>query len=874
MSDDLTQLPVLTHSTITEHLEQRYKNDKIYTGLSNIIVSVNPHKPVLDDAAIQKLTHRICRSNTPQSVVCSGESGAGKTESAKRIIKGINAGSLSELLDATNPILEAFGNAQTTRNHNSSRFAKFIKIYKPNAVGAGGSASIQTYLLETSRVSHTPGNECNYHVFYALSPAASRLAPNTPHKVPSKTVISSCFTKLGLTPEQVHDVFAVVEGILYLGGLCPDDLTTNNVNPYIQSASVSWGIPPVDLIDSITNRKIKIGNETIIKRVTHKESESTRDSIVRIVYSSLFNWIVSRINQAMGPHGEIQSSHSNPSNWIGILDIFGFESFQHNSFEQFCINYANEKLQDLFNRIILVSEQEVYAREGIRWTPVEIHSNREVVDTFDGRTSGIFSLLDSACLLKHDNQEKSSEAFVDTIIAQHVSGVKQPQVIVARHPKGTFTIKHYAGDIRYTATEFIRKNDDSLPHYVADMLKVCSNSVLREACLPIETNTNRRFKSIGRSFCNQLQTLVHDIEQSTVHFIKCINPNTQQKPGLFDTEYVQHQILCGGLLEAVKVLKLGYPYRTSCELIVNKFIHQGFTLSPRRIRHLCEAVVECVVGSVPGANVVVGVTKVFFKENGYEIVQQIEKASENVTADMRARIKASLVARNMRTLRGVAKTSARLQIRLRRLRAIEVFARTVRVVAYIAKWIKRAKPKAIKPEAIKPEAIKPEAIKPDAEAATQPLFIHEMTMRLDTLTEQLDTVRRCAANASAIRVDMTESPDWNPDLARAAAERERELLMWQQQATVTLGIYERTIQEYKMDRMATEQTVAQTTHEYRRIFESMRLECAKHREDDKKENDSLKMTILALRRQVSQYEAMVKNTRSHGRTSRSIVDNV
>lgn len=792
-AEDMTSLGYLEEPNLLHCLDQRYTKDKVYSSIAGVLVAVNPYKK-LDIYGSEDLTRyrdidflpgakphvfwiaenayrHIIKTVKNQSVICCGESGSGKTESTKMLMRYLTTrtGHSTDIIEQqvlqTNPITEAFGNARTQRNNNSSRFAKFIKLFVspkyskdpkdpkyPTGSKVVKSADrrivgshTETYLLERSRITGPPKGERNFHVFYQLCAAAKNNSDlrkkfslesaeqfqylNAGGQVTVKGMDDQALFKelcesletLQFDVKTREYMFAIVSAILHLGEFDCKDPGSEASRSAGKISAALLGLESKNLVESILTRNIHVSSEEIYnKTLDHLEATANRDAIAKVLYNSLFNWIISRINKTLfdtpeesstspkspispiDPNGPTSpKSPTNALQWIGILDVFGFESFDHNSYEQFCINFANERLQNFFNDHILKSEQEEYRREAIYWQDVPIQDNDHTIALIDGKPSGIFSLLDSACIMPNGTATVFQE-HIFTLNKGHLSlcHLDIPRT-VKKYPG--FAIRHYAGKVQYNCEQFLAKNDDSLH---PDVLGVFahSNSPLVAELFQQSTGPGskvHRFKSIGRTFTAQLDRLVKNLKATTPYFVRCLNPNSIMVPNDFRWGYVQPQVRCGGLIETLRVLKYGYPFRVPYTLITEQYINQlGF--SQKRIdctcnRNLCEAILRYFGQNGKGLQQYqLGLTKVFFKSGKQDLLEKIEEhAKKPLTVEFKRSVVKWLIKRRWDRLRGIVKFRIRTERLLKILRTLYALRKFIRSIIRIQQFLRNARKKAL-----------------------------------------------------------------------------------------------------------------------------------------------------------------------------------
>ncbi|XP_071907469.1 myosin-2-like isoform X3 [Coffea arabica] len=546
----------------------------------------SPHVYTIADTAYNEMM----RDEVNQSIIISGESGAGKTETAKIAMQylaalgGGSSGIECEVLQ-TSCILEAFGNAKTSRNDNSSRFGKLIEIHF-SAVGKICGAEIQTYLLEKSRVVQLARGERSYHIFYQLCAGAP---PSLRERLKLKEAkeynylnqsgclaihdvvdahkfesLKEAFNTLRIHKESQEQIFAMLAAVLWLGNISFQVIDNENHievvdNEAVTNAASLIGCNAQDLMVTLSTRKIQAGKDSVAKRLALQQAIDTRDALAKFIYSSLFDWLVDEINHslAMGKHRTGRS--------ISILDIYGFESFKKNSFEQLCINYANERLQQHFNRHLFKLEQEEYELDGIDWTKVEFEDNHECLNLFEKKPIGLISLLD-----EESNFPKATDLTLADKLKQHLD----TNPCFKGERGGAFIIHHYAGEVLYDTNGFLEKNRDPIHSDTIQLLASCSGhlsklfassvlNVLPKTASPLEQSgaLGSQKQSVGTKFKGQLFKLMQQLENTTPHFIRCIKPNNKQLPGIYDKDLVLDQLRCCGVLEVVRISRSGYPTR-------------------------------------------------------------------------------------------------------------------------------------------------------------------------------------------------------------------------------------------------------------------------------------------------------------------------
>ncbi|KAJ4784283.1 Myosin-related family protein [Rhynchospora pubera] len=532
-----------------------------------------------------------------------GESGAGKTETAKIAMQylaslGGGSGIEYEILQ-TNPILEAFGNAKTARNNNSSRFGKLIEIHF-GATGRISGAAIQTFLLEKSRVVQCADGERSYHIFYQLCAGAPRslreklnLRKAEFYKYLNQ---SSCRSIAGvddsemflavmeamnvvhISKEDQDTVFAMLAAVLWLGNISFKVIDNENHITVVsdegaQTVAKLLGCTFDSLNMALSTRKMTVRNEKIVQKLALEQAMDTRDALAKSIYASLFEWIVEQINMSLGA-GKRRTGRS-----ISILDIYGFESFTRNSFEQFCINYANERLQQHFNRHLFKLEQEEYIEDGIDWAKVDFEDNQDCLNLFEKKPLGLLSLLDEESTFPN-----ATDLTFATKLKQHLDS--NPCFKGERGK--AFTVSHYAGEVMYNTTGFLEKNRDLLHVDLIQLLASCTCNLpqIFAAKMLVQSDdypsgparlsgADSQKLSVATKFKGQLFQLMQRLESTTPHFIRCIKPNSLQQPGIYGQELVLSQLKCCGVLEVVRISRSGYPTRMTHQKFARRY---GFLL--------------------------------------------------------------------------------------------------------------------------------------------------------------------------------------------------------------------------------------------------------------------------------------------------------
>ena len=636
----------------------------------------------------------MLRDSKNQTIVVSGESGAGKTVSAKYIMryfatrespdqpgkraKGI-ADAMSETEEqilATNPVMEAFGNAKTTRNDNSSRFGKYIEIMfdtKTEIIGA----KIRTYLLERSRLVFQPLKERNYHIFYQLVAGASEperlewgLLPvehfdylnqggaPTIDGVDDESDFEATrqsLTTIGVSQDKQAQIFGLLSALLHLGNVKISATRTDSVlpstEPSLLKACQILGVDTSEFAKWTVKKQLITRGERIMSNLTQQQALVVRDSVAKFIYSSLFDWLVESINSGLAT----DEVSRRVATFIGVLDIYGFEHFAKNSFEQFCINYANEKLQQEFNQHVFKLEQEEYLREKIDWTFIDFSDNQPCIDLIEAKL-GVLALLDEESRLPMGSDEQFVTKLHHNFASDKSKYYKKP-----RFGKSAFTVCHYAIDVTYESDGFIEKNRDTVPDEHMEILRLSTNeflgevleaaSVVREKESASASNAkavpipNRRMgvaanrkPTLGGIFKSSLVELMHTINSTEVHYIRCIKPNEGKESWKFEGPMVLSQLRACGVLETVRISCAGYPTRWTYE----EFAMRYYMLVPSQswtsaIREMANAILKKALGQ--GSNrgldkYQLGLTKIFFRAGMLAFLENLRTTKLNECAVM------------------------------------------------------------------------------------------------------------------------------------------------------------------------------------------------------------------------------------------------
>ncbi|EAW96983.1 myosin IA, isoform CRA_c [Homo sapiens] len=618
--EDLVLLEPLVEESLLKNLQLRYENKEIYTYIGNVVISVNPYQQLpiygpefiakyqdytfyelkphiyaLANVAYQSLRDR----DRDQCILITGESGSGKTEASKLVMsyvaavcgKGEQVNSVKEQLLQSNPVLEAFGNAKTIRNNNSSRFGKYMDIefdFKGSPLGG----VITNYLLEKSRLVKQLKGERNFHIFYQLLAGADeqllkalKLERDTTgyaylnHEVSrvdgmddasSFRAVQSAMAVIGFSEEEIRQVLEVTSMVLKLGNvLVADEFQASGIPASgirdgrgVREIGEMVGLNSEEVERALCSRTMETAKEKVVTALNVMQAQYARDALAKNIYSRLFDWIVNRINES------IKVGIGEKKKVMGVLDIYGFEILEDNSFEQFVINYCNEKLQQVFIEMTLKEEQEEYKREGIPWTKVDYFDNGIICKLIEHNQRGILAMLDEECLRPGVVSDSTFLAKLNQLFSKHghyESKVTQNAQRQYDHTMGLscFRICHYAGKVTYNVTSFIDKNNDLLFRDLLQAMWKAQHPLLRS--LFPEGNPKqaslKRPPTAGAQFKSSVAILMKNLYSKSPNYIRCIKPNEHQQRGQFSSDLVATQARYLGLLENVRVRRAGYAHR-------------------------------------------------------------------------------------------------------------------------------------------------------------------------------------------------------------------------------------------------------------------------------------------------------------------------
>ncbi|XP_028842547.1 unconventional myosin-XV isoform X2 [Denticeps clupeoides] len=684
--EDMTQLEELHEGAVLSNLKKRFERELIYTCIGSILVSVNPYKMFNIYGTDMVLLHKghalgespphlfaianasytkMIDAKQNQCIIISGESGSGKTEATKLVLRYLaaihhkfNITQQIEILEAA-PLLESFGNAKTVRNDNSSRFGKHMEIFMEEGVISGAITS--QYLLEKSRIVFQAKDERNYHIFYEMLaglPSQQRqslylqeaetyyyLNQGGDCEIPGKrdgedfSRLISAMEILRFSAEDQGNIFRILSSILHLGNVFFERYEADAQEgasvvsaQEIRVVAELLQISPEALQKSVTFKVTETMREKIYTPLTVESAVDARDAVAKILYSLLFNWLIERINTLVYPRSEALS--------ISILDIYGFEDLTFNSFEQLCINYANEYLQFFFNRIVFKEEQEEYTREQISWQELPFNDNQACIDLIAAKPHGILRIL--------DDQSGFPQATDHTFLQKcHYHHGGNPLYVKPKMPLPEFTIKHYAGKVSYQVHKFLDKNYDQVRQEVLDLFIQSKNKMVASLFMNHAETTSqqknhvrknstvtRRFQpsTVAAKFQLSLMELVEKMERCNPFFVRCIKPNNKKEPGVFDMELVTAQLHYSGILETIRIRREGYPVRIPFDVFLFRYKSLlGMKQPPPAVGENCVIMLRKLCPVRPGA-FQVGVTKLFLKEEVYQLLESKRDRVRHVAA--------------------------------------------------------------------------------------------------------------------------------------------------------------------------------------------------------------------------------------------------
>ncbi|XP_058673298.1 myosin-3-like [Ammospiza caudacuta] len=701
--EDVAMLTHLHEPAVLYNLKDRYSSWMIYTYSGLFCVTVNPYKwlPVYNPEVVLAYRGKKRQEAPPhifsisdnayqfmltdrenQSILITGESGAGKTVNTKRVIQyyatiaasGDTAtkkeppmkGSLKDQILSANPLLEAFGNAKTVRNDNSSRFGKFIRIHFGTS-GKLASGDIETYLLEKSRVTFQLKAERSYHIFYQIlsnkKPELLEmlLVTASPYDYPfiSQGQISvasiddqeellatdAAIDTLGFSPDERMGIYKLTGAILHYGNMKfkqkpREEQAEPDGTEEADKAAYLMGLNSADLLKALCYPRVKVGNEYVLKGQTVDQVHQAVNALAKSVYEKLFLWMVVRINQQLDT--KLPRQH-----FIGVLDIAGFEIFEFNSFEQLCINFTNEKLQQFFNHHMFVLEQEEYKKEGIEWEFIDFGMDLAACIELIEKPMGIFSILEEECMFP----KATDTSFKNKLYDQHLgkcSSFQKPKPGKGK-AEAHFSLVHYAGTVDYNITGWLEKNKDPLNETVVGLYQKSSMKILCHlyasfASLDEAEGGGKKkgakkkgssFQTVSVLFRENLNKLMSNLRTTHPHFVRCIIPNETKTPGLMDHKLVLHQLRCNGVLEGIRICRKGFPNKIPYGDFKQRYLLLNASAIPEGkfvdSRKACEKLLSSI--EIDHTQYKFGHTKVFFKAGLLGVLEEMrdERLGQMIT---------------------------------------------------------------------------------------------------------------------------------------------------------------------------------------------------------------------------------------------------
>ncbi|XP_061657144.1 unconventional myosin-Vb isoform X2 [Syngnathoides biaculeatus] len=670
--NDLTALSYLHEPAVLHNLRVRFlESNHIYTYCGIVLVAINPYEELqiygeevinaysgrnvgdMDPhifAVAEEAYKQMARDERNQSIIVSGESGAGKTVSAKYAMRffatvggSANDANVEEKVLASSPIMEAIGNAKTTRNDNSSRFGKYIEIGFSRSYRIIG-ANMRTYLLEKSRVVFQAEEERNYHIFYQLCASASlpelrelslASAEDFVYTSMGENIFIEgvndaddldktrhAFRLLGIKDASQNAIFKVLAGILHLGNIeiyaerDGESCHVSSDDAHLAHFCRLLCLEPAQMEHWLCHRKLVTASETYVKKTSARQAANARDALAKHIYARVFDWIVARINVAL-------RTSSKQHSFIGVLDIYGFETFEVNSFEQFCINYANEKLQQQFNSHVFKLEQEEYMKEQIPWTLIDFHDNQPCIDLIEARL-GVLDLLDEECKVPKGTDQN----WAQKLYKQHASS---PHFQKPRMSNSAFIILHFADKVAYECAGFLEKNRDTVYDEQINILKASQLQLVADLfggddpapksarvnvraakTAPRPPNKDHR-KTVGLQFRSSLHLLMETLNATTPHYVRCIKPNDDKEAFSFDSRRAVQQLRACGVLETIRISAAGYPSRWTYGDFFSRYrvlMRKSDVANPDK-KWVCRNLLETLIRE--GDMFQLGKSKIFFR---------------------------------------------------------------------------------------------------------------------------------------------------------------------------------------------------------------------------------------------------------------------
>ncbi|XP_052774021.1 myosin heavy chain, striated muscle-like isoform X10 [Mya arenaria] len=853
MTDDMANMTYLNEASVLNNLRTRYFSGYIYTYSGLFCVAVNPYRrlPIYLDSIIAKYRGKrklempphlfsvadnayqyMLQDRENQSMLITGESGAGKTENTKKVImyfakvaaqlqklteeekshaEVAKKRNLEDQIIQANPVLEAFGNAKTIRNNNSSRFGKFIRIhFGPTGKIAG--ADIETYLLEKSRVTFQQSAERNYHIFYQmLSPACPKyhetclvspdpglynfinqgvLTVDGIDDVEEMKLTDEAFDVLGFTNEEKTSMFKCTSAIIHFGEMKfkqrpREEQAEPDGTAEAEKVAFLLGVNAGDLLKGFLKPKIKVGNEYVTQGRNKDQVVYSVSALAKSLYDRMFGWLVRRINKTL-------DTKAKRNYFIGVLDIAGFEIFDFNSFEQLCINYTNERLQQFFNHHMFILEQEEYKKEGIQWEFIDFGMDLQACIDLIEKPMGILSILEEECMFP----KASDKTFLEKMYNNHLGKSPNFQKPVRSRKGGAdahFELCHYAGAVPYNTSGWLDKNKDPLNETVVALLEQSKEALVQtlfhtQAVDPDAAHKKKKssaFQTISATHKESLNRLMKHLFTTSPHFVRCILPNEQKAPGVIDAPLVLNQLQCNGVLEGIRICRKGFPNR----IIYSEFKQRYSILAPNAIpqgfvdgKVVTEKILTAL--QMDPNEYRLGSTKVFFKAGVLGMLEDMrDERLSKIISLFQAHIRGYLMRRQYKKLQdqriglSVIQRNIRKWLVLRNWQWWKLYTK-VKPLLNIARAEDDMKKKEEELEKTKAELAKVEKIKKELEEQNVTLLQQKNDMYLqlqaeqDTLIDAEEKIERLIKQKADFESQMKELEERLLDEEDAAAELE------------------------------------------------------------------------------------------------------
>ncbi|XP_072907834.1 unconventional myosin-VI isoform X3 [Hemitrygon akajei] len=930
--EDNCGLMYLNEATLLNNIRVRYSKDKIYTYVANILIAVNPYYDIAklySSDSIQKYKGKSLGTLPPhvyaiadkayrdmkvhklsQAIIVSGESGAGKTENTKFVLRYLTESygtgqDIDERIVEANPLLEAFGNAKTVRNNNSSRFGKFVEIHfnEKNAVVGG---FVSHYLLEKSRICMQSKEERNYHIFYRLCAGAPEdirqkfhlTSPDNfrylnrgctkyfANKESDKQILQNrkspeclkegsmkdpllddhgdfnrmcvAMKKIGLGDAEKLDLFRVVAGVLHLGNVDFEEAGSTSGGCVLKNKSGQslgccaelLGLDGDDLRVSLTTRVMLTtagGTKGTVIKVPLKveQANNARDALAKAVYSHLFDHVVKRVNQCF----PFETSNF----FIGVLDIAGFEYFEHNSFEQFCINYCNEKLQQFFNERILKEEQELYQKEGLGVNEVHYVDNQDCIDLIEAKLVGILDILDEENRLP----QTSDQHFTSAVHQKHkdhfrLTIPRKSKLTVHRNIRDDegFIIRHFAGAVCYETTKFVEKNNDALHMSLESLVSESKDPFVRRLFEGTNNTKDTKqkagklsFISVGNKFKTQLNLLLEKLRSTGSSFIRCIKPNLKMTSHQFEGAQILSQLQCSGMVSVLDLMQGGFPSRAPFHELYNMYKkYMPEKLSRLDPRLFCKALFKAL--GLNENDYKFGLTKVFFRPGKFAEFDQIMKSDPEHLAVLMKRVNHWLICSRWKKVQWCALSVIKLKnkIKYRALACIKM-QKTVRM------WLCKRKHKPRIDGVVKAKSLKQrvnrmtEVVKALKEGKSE---MNKQVQDLDSSIEAfVNKVKRTVMRRDEIEKEYAGLVTRSEQLLVALQKKKQE-----EEETERLRVIQQEM-EREQRRRAEEEQRRKQEEEDRRLKAEMEMKRKQEEEERKKQEEEERRLQAELEAQIS-----------------------